>query len=169
MHIQKIINKFAYFALIFANVFAIYCANAETDSDRNALEAIYQQYAQAIKHKDPKVIFDYETDDFSVKTMDGKILNHQQADTVMLQSIQSMKAISSVDVKVIKVKVETNQTTVVVSQKIVAKVVDSEGKEYAWVGDNKSRDTWIKVEGKWRVKFSEDLEDSQTFDGKPAK
>ena len=101
--------------------------------------------------------------------MDGKILNHQQADTVMLQSIQSMKAISSVDVKVIKVKVETNQTTVVVSQKIVAKVVDSEGKEYAWVGDNKSRDTWIKVEGKWRVKFSEDLEDSQTFDGKPAK
>jgi ketosteroid isomerase-like protein len=168
MRIQKIKNTFICVALIFANVFAIHCASAETDSDRNALEAIYQQYTQAIKHKDPEVIFSYETDDFSVKTVDGKTLNHQQADAAMLQSIQSMKAISSVDVKVMEVKTETNQTTVVVSQKIIAKVVDSEGKEYAWIDDNKSRDSWIKVEGKWKIKFSKNLEDSQTFDGKPA-
>jgi hypothetical protein len=163
MKAQKIKHALIGIGLFFAIALITDLAKAETSSSRNTFEIIY---AQAIKHKDMEVIFGYETDDFSIKTLSGQILNHQQADAIVRKNLQMMKTISQVDVKIVTFETENGQTIVVESQKITATLADNEGREHALIDLSKSRDTWVQVEGQWKVKFSEFLEDSPMIDGK---
>jgi ketosteroid isomerase-like protein len=140
---------------------------AATDSDRNDLSKIYQVYAQVMKQKDLATILSFETDDFTHKLLSGKTLNRQQDAANTRQAFLATKVISRVDVQVLDLKIQSAQANVVASQILEATIVDPQGKEHTLVSKSKSRDTWVKVEGHWKIKYSEDFEGSDTIDGHP--
>jgi hypothetical protein len=166
MRTKTIKNALPCIALASAIVLPINNARANTDSERTAFEFIYQRVAQDLKQNNAKDIFSFETDDFSHKILSGKTLNHQEADAILQQSMNAMK-VSDAETTIADFSVEKEQATIVVTQKIVAILKDPKDKEHKLIDVSKSRDSWIKVDGKWKIKFSEDLDDSATIDGNP--
>jgi hypothetical protein len=117
-----------------------------------------------------KAIIALETDDFTLKTFHGKILNREEANAVLEQNLAFLKTVSKIDEDIIEIKVENGTATVMVAEKMTGTTIpDRQGKGHILEGATKSRDIWIKKDDKWMVKSSETLEEATTLDGKSAK
>jgi ketosteroid isomerase-like protein len=140
-----------------------------TDANRTALEQVYKDYANALKNKDAKAIIAFETDDFSMKDSSGKTMKRDEANAILQQALAVFKTISNVDEQITDLKMENGTATLMVSEKMVGTIVDPQGKEHMLDGITKSRDIWVKDANKWKIKYSEVLEDTSTLDGKAVK
>jgi hypothetical protein len=118
-----------------------------------------------MKQKDFATIQGFETDDFTHKLISGKTLTRAQDADGIKMAFQVMKVISKMDVTVLDLKIQPAQADAVTAQTLEATMVDPQGKEHALVSKSKSRDTWVKVDGHWKIKSSEDFDGSGTIDG----
>lgn len=158
------------FAFAIVTLFASHPARAATDANRSVFEAIYKASAKALKDRDLKTINSYEAEDFSLKTIDGKSMNREQANASLEKSLAIFKTISKADEEITEIKIENDTATLQVTEKMSATTIaDPQGKEHSVESTTKSRDIWIKKGDKWLIKYSEVLEDTSTLDGKPMK
>jgi hypothetical protein len=117
MRTKTIKNALPCIVLALATVLTINAAGANTDSERTAFDFIYQRVAQDLKQNNAKDIFSFETDDFSHKMVSGETLNHQEADASLQQGMNAMK-VSDAEMKITDFKIEKEQVTLVVIQKL---------------------------------------------------
>jgi ketosteroid isomerase-like protein len=158
------------FAVALVTIFTASLVQAATDANRAAFEGIYKIYGKAMQDRDAKTIISYETDDFTMKTSDGKTLSRDQANTVLEQSLAIFKTVSKIDEQITDLKVENGTATLTVTEKMTATTIaDPQGKEHVIEGNTKSKDIWVKKGDKWMIKSSEMLEDTTTIDGKSVK
>lgn len=160
-------NKGKQLALTLAvGVIAANFASGATDANRSALETVYSKYTKALKEKDARTVSSYETDDFTIELSSGETLNRQQADALLKQTLGSLKTISNAGAQITDVKTENGTATVSVTETMTATMADSQGREHVISATTKSRDVWVKIDEKWRIKSSKVLEDKSTLDGK---
>jgi len=157
-------------ALSLVTLFTTSLVRAATDTNRAVFEGIYKIYAKAMQNRDAKTIISYETDDFTMKTSDGKTLNRDQANAMLEQSLAIFKTVSKIDEQITDLKVENGTATLTVTEKMTATTIaDPQGKEHVIDGSTKSKDIWVKKGDKWMIKSTEVLEDTTTIDGKSVK
>ena len=167
---MKLKNLGAQILVMSVAIFAAGFVYGATDSTRTTFEGIYKMYGKATQDKDAKTIISYETDDFTMKTSDGKTLTRDQANAMLEQSLAIFKTISKIDEQITDIKVENDTATLMVTEKMTATTIaDPQGKEHVMDGATKSKDIWVKKGDKWMIKSSEILEDTTTIDGKPVK
>jgi hypothetical protein len=135
------------------------------DANRNVIEDIYKIVTKALAEKDVKTITSYETDDFKATSVSGRVQNRSEADSA-LESLLTILKISKAEEQVIAMKMENGTITVTVSEKLSGTFAGTDGKDHLMVIDSKSRNTWVKVDQKWRIKRSDEIEDASTLDGK---
>ena len=167
MSFKSMKNKGRQLALTLAvSVIAANFASGATDANRSALEDVYSKYTKALKEKDTRTVSSYETDDFAIKLSSGEILNRQQADALLEQTLGSLRTVSKADAQITDVKTENGTATVIVTETMTATMADNQGREHVITASTKSRDVWVKIDGKWRIKSATVLEDKSTLDGK---
>jgi ketosteroid isomerase-like protein len=139
---------------------------ASTDSDHNELLNDYKTYVQALKQKDVATIESLETDDFTHKEASGKAFNREQDAENIKKVFQATKSFSKVDIQILDLKIQSDQANAVTLQTLDATLVDPQGGEHILVTQNKSRDTWVKINGHWKIKYTEDFDESNLLDGR---
>jgi ketosteroid isomerase-like protein len=157
-------------ALVFAAILLAKGALAATDTNRAAFTDIYTKVSKALKEKDMKekdmnTIISYETEDYTSKSLSGETENRDQTNEKLKQGFSVFKKISSFDEEIVEAKFENDTATIVVSETMKATIADPEGKDHTVNGLTKSRDIWVKKDGKWKIKSSEMIEDKSTLDG----
>lgn len=149
------LQSFRVLPLVIAVLFLTNGAQAAADPNRAALTDIYKILSKALMEKDIKTIISYETDDYTSKSLSGETQNREQTNEHLKQGFSVFKKISSFDEEIIEAKFENDTATIVVSEKMTATISDPEGKDHAVNGLTKSRDIWVKKDGKWKIKSSE--------------
>jgi ketosteroid isomerase-like protein len=152
-------------ALVFAAILLAKGALAATDTNRTAFTDIYKKVSKALKEKDMNTIISYETEDYTSKSLSGETENRDQTNEKLKQGFSVFKKISSFDEEIVEAKFENDTATIVVSETMKATIADPEGKDHTVNGLTKSRDIWVKKDGKWKIKSSEMIEDKSTLDG----
>ena len=140
-------------------------AVVESDPKHKAFENIYQQIDEAMKHGDADTIIGFETADFTRKDYSGKILNRQEADAGLRKAMKDTKSISICKAEVKSITSEKEQDIVLVSVHLECILIAPNGTEHKMVDIEEDREVWVKVDGKFKVKFSEIVGGSVTIDG----
>ena len=164
---RRVSIKFIVFACIGVLLFGI-AVRAADDHVRKEFEAIYARRDKAMLSKDFALVKSMETEDYTEKKKDGKVLNKEQSDAEVDDLAPMIKEVQSFWTKVESVKEgDENEVIVEVSDGGKISIVDPEGKPHIIEGSGRSRDTWEHTDKGWKLKYHENLESNSKLDGKP--
>jgi hypothetical protein len=164
---RKVSIKFIVSACLAVLLFGA-VVKAADDHIRKEFEAIYARRDKAMQSKDFASMKSMETEDYTEKKKDGKVLNREQADAEVDELAPMIKEVQSFWTKVESVKEgDDNEAIVEVSDGGKISIVDPEGKTHIIEGSGRSRDIWEHTDKGWKLKYHENLESTTKLDGKP--
>jgi hypothetical protein len=143
---------------------------AQDNALRKDFEALYAKRDKAFKAKDADFMNSLLAEDYTEKDDAGKIKNRAQAVEETNGMVAAMKEVSSLATKVESVKQgkDENEAIVEISDAGRVTMTGSDGQLHLIEAKGKSRDTWVRTGGGWKLKYHEVVESSGTVDGKPA-
>jgi ketosteroid isomerase-like protein len=139
---------------------------ADDAAVRKALDAQYAKFSQGMIKKDMKAMFSLLTPDATFKEVGGQIMTREQMSKMMEQMMGTM-TISKIGNKVETLKVKGNTAIADVTSRSSGKMKGQDGKTHTVAYVSKSRDTWTKTAGGWKLKRIEAISETMTMDGKP--
>ncbi len=135
-------------------------AFAQDESVRKEIESLYAKRDEAFKAKDASFIKSLLADDYTDKDKDGKITNRADFIKTIENSFadKDVKEISnSTKIKTVKQGKDGNEMLVDTSQTIkFTFMIDGQTSQLQLNG--KFRDTWMRTDSGWKLKFSEMLD-----------
>ena len=140
---------------------------ADDGHARKEIEAIYAKRDKAMMAKDFAFIKSTQSEEYTEKKKDGKVLNREQADAEIDQLAPMIKEVQSFWTKVESVKEgEDDEVIVQITDGGKISLVDPEGKPHIIEGSGRARDTWEHTDKGWKIKSHESLESTTKLDGK---
>lgn len=167
---QSISIRFLITAGVALLLFSCVTVLAQDNGLRKTFEAIYAKRDQALKARDATSYNALLAEDFTSKEGDGKIKTRAQFVAETNALLAAIEEVFSCETKVKSVKEGNNQDEVIVefsdAMKATVKLPDSS--LHVFAGKGRIRDTWVRTDAGWRLKYHEVLETSGSVDGKPA-
>ena len=151
-------------------VLVLSCAvMAQDNAPRKDFEALYAKRDQALKAKDADFMNSLLAEDYTSKDEHGKIINRAQAVEENNFMISVIKEVSSVATKVESAKQGKDENEAIVESSDAGNLTmrGPDGQLHLIEAKGKSRDTWVRTGGGWKLKYHEVVESSGTVDGKP--
>ncbi len=165
---QSIITRFLVTACAAVLLFSC-TVMAQDNALRKDFETLYAKRDKALKAKDAEFINSLLAEDYTEKDKHGKVENRAQAVEETSGMVAAIKEVISFATKVESVKQGKDENEAIVEISDAGKVTLTlpDGQLRVIEARGKSRDTWVRTDGGWRLKYHEVLESSGTVDGKP--
>jgi len=157
----------AVFALIFLFSGSVL---AQESALRQTFQKLYDERDRAFMRKDAPAMAAQFADDFTSKDQDGSIKS--RAEVVQLATTVTSwlngLPIAATMIESIKQSNSGNTAILEVSERAAFTMTPPDGQRRALEMKGRSRDTWVRTGGTWKVKLHEVLEQTTLIDGKPA-
>jgi Domain of unknown function (DUF4440) len=142
---------------------------AQGDALRKEFEALHARADEAFKSKDASFFKSLWADDYTSKGKDGKIKDRAQLVRETEDLFASIKEIASFASKVESVKHGKDENEAIVETSNAGKVtlVGPDGQTHRLEFKGKARETWVRTDARWRVRYSEELESNVTEEETP--
>jgi len=135
-------------------------AIAQDDSVRKELEALYAKRDQAVKAKDANSFKSLLADDYTEKDKDGKITNRVDSIKEIEKNFADKdvkETSSSTKIEGVKQGKDGNEMLVDTSQ-VQKMTAMMDGQLHQLEFNGKYRDTWVRTDAGWKLKYSEMLD-----------
>ena len=133
---------------------------------RSQLLAAYSKLNEAVRGKDPRAIWEMETDDYTDTLIDGEVMKKDADLTYMQKEFAGLSEVSAFDVNIQSLMLEPGRASVVVKSAFSGTVNDEKRQGETYYSEGYSRDVWRKTKVGWRIATSQDL-GSKSFFFKP--
>lgn len=167
---QSISSRFLVTACV--AVLVLSCAvMAQDNALRKDFEALYAKRDKAFKAKDAHFINSLLAEDYTSKDKDGNVSNRAQTVEKNNSSIAAIKEVISVATKIESARQgkDGSEAVVETSDAVKLSFTGADGQPHLYDGAEKLRETWVRAEAGWKLKYTELLESKATIDGKPMK
>ncbi len=134
-----------------------------TASMRAELLAGYAKLNEAVRGKDPRAIWEMETDDYTDTLIDGEVMKKDADLTYMQKEFAGLTAVSAFDVKIISMDLSAGKVAVVVMSAFSGTVNEEARRDQTYYSQGYSRDVWRKTKDGWRIESSRDLGSKSFF------
>jgi ketosteroid isomerase-like protein len=149
-----------FIVLMFALV-AIGCARANTQGD---LQTHYDAMDEAIEAEDAAAFMKHVGPNFALTTSLGQSMTRDQLETMLKDGFKAGE--TKTDTLVETVTTNGATATVVARSRQTGTFVDPKGVKHQIQVDNRSEDTWTKMNGDWTLTASKELTREALVDGK---
>lgn len=133
---------------------------ADDAAVRKQIESQMARFQQAFRKKDLAGMRAITTPDFTIKSIQGRVSTHKEADAALAIELRALRSIPEWTLKIEKLAVNGKVATAIVSEHMVAKMVDSAGAEKVSTLNGRMRETWVLTSTGWRYKHAEQLSSS---------
>lgn len=130
------------------------------------LGGVYGRVIAATRRRDAESIIAWETSDFTCKHRSGKVLNKAEFDAALRRGMRAIKEVKSFDLGFNEVRQDGDNFNVTATQRLIAIIVDAQGKEHEYVEIMRALDVWQKPGGDWKVRYTQQQATSITIDGR---
>jgi hypothetical protein len=146
---------------------------ADERSVRKEIEALYARYARLVKQDEryplKRFFLEHTTDDFRMKSENGKIMSREDAAANIDEGPMAMARFTGQDYRIVKLAVKGNQAVVDYRDRTTAVIEDREGNPHKLVSTSTARDTWVKTPEGWKTRLTEVFSSKTLLDGKEVK
>jgi hypothetical protein len=142
---------------------------AQDHAPGNDFQALYSKIDQALKARDATFPNSLLAEDYMGKDEHGNVKNRAQSVEQNNGIAAAIREVTSFTTKVESVKEGKDQDEAIVETSNVGNVtmMGADGRIHLIDAKGRSRDTWVRTDGGWKLKYREVLESSGTVDGKP--
>lgn len=130
---------------------------ADDAAIRKQIQSQMARFQDAFRHKDMAGMRAITTPDFTIKNVRGHVSTHKEADAALALELGALRAIPEWTLKIEKLVVKGDVATAIVSERMVAKMVDSAGASHVNASTGKMRETWVRTPSGWKYKHAEQL------------
>jgi Domain of unknown function (DUF4440) len=146
---------------------------ADERSVRRELEALYGQFAHAVKQDEryamKRLFLDHSTNDFRMKLENGKTLSREDAAEAMEEGPMAAARFTGQDYRILSLTLKGSEAIVLFKDRTTAVIDDPEGNTHKIVSLSTTRDTWVKTPEGWQARLTEVLSSKTFLDGKEYK
>jgi ketosteroid isomerase-like protein len=132
------------------------------------IQARYDLLDHAFRKKDPSVLDDYMTDDFTTDSPDGKTLHSKEAAS-HIKGLMMASQNAKWPRKVTKVTFEGSDAVAIVDGHFEGSIPGPDGKPHVTELTTTVEDTWAHTAKGWRIRRSHMLKMNMKMDGKPSR
>jgi Domain of unknown function (DUF4440) len=145
-----------------------YLVMAQDHAPHQDFEALYARGDQALKAKDADFLNSLLAEDYTEKDDKGTIKTRAQTVEQNNRLVAAIKqvTISTTKVESVKEGKDENEAIVEIASAGNVTMTLADGQLHVIEAKGKSRDTWVRTDGGWKLKYREVLESSGTVDGK---
>ncbi len=136
---------------------------------RKEIEARYAELAEAVRNKDFAAFLALRTKNFSARLRDGDVHTSAQMAARAKMLFRRVQAPISFSNQIELLMLMDNEAIAIVHQKF-SRMQEIAGQLHMVETSVRQRETWIKTEDGWKLKFIDNIGDTQTFiDGRNSK
>jgi enterochelin esterase family protein len=134
-------------------------ARAEDTGSMAEIRVSYEQYFEALRHKDMAGVTQMLDPDFTLELADGTTLTRDQRAEQLEQMVRHVKAFGSVSNEIEPLRIAENETVVTVRTRVFYTVPDYmyPAKGIESFSDDRTQDTWIRTARGWKIKASRQI------------
>lgn len=147
-------------------LFVLCLASIGFADDKKSIAELFQAMDKAMMAKDTKALMRLCAKDFTAK-QNGQVYTAAQIRAQMDTQFKTIKKVDSVKTTVTSLKIDRERAAAATSFVYVGTIVGADGKPHKMVFKGSSKDSLVKVSGKWLFKSTELVSEKGTLDGKP--
>lgn len=144
-----------------------------TSNDAAAIKAHivenYLLWQEAFKARDAVRMISYESPDYTSVIEEGRVVGKSESDQMWRDVMADIKKVYSARAEIKKLTIEPNRVVVLSHQHVDALRRWHSNEPQRVIVAAAVRDTWVKYDGAWMLKRSEDLNSKVIVDGKVQK
>jgi ketosteroid isomerase-like protein len=131
-----------------------------------AIEAGYNQFFEALEKKEIESLMSWLTEDFRWKLSDSEILDRRLAESMLQTQLNSFDS-ATMRATIFALSIQGTEAVVHLREEMSLTAQDASGAAQRMIVTEEYRDTWVRTDAGWKIRYGELLSSRTTIDSQP--